>query len=51
MTHPSKEEVEQDTRNIKNIIFSWPMVIAILSTLLAYSIINELIIWIERVIH
>ncbi len=51
MTHPSKEEVEQDTRNIKNIILSWPFVIAILTTVLAYSIINEIIIWITRVLH
>ena len=55
MTHPSKEEVEQDTINIKNkltnIILSWPFVIAILTTLITYSIINELIIWLERVIH
>ena len=50
MTHPSKEEEEQDTKRLRTIIFSWPFVIAIFTTVLVYSIIDKLILWLRMTI-
>ena len=49
MTYPSKEEIDQPRK--RKIFFTWSFAIAILTTILVYSIVNEVIIWITRMIH
>lgn len=45
MTHPSKEEVEQDNKQIRRVIFSWEFVIALFTTLVIYKIIDMVILY------